>query len=194
MNLSQIRAAIRRSKLHLIRGNSAAAKFTVMKRKSPESLGSLVDDNIFYQTLPSSEELGRNTQAEPHHEIIRRKDNGTQVAQLPPMDIVRNAGTLTIPDEPDIPNEYEFEILRLRRRVESLECSIRDRDERNVQAITMLEDELQMWRTFFHDHVAETHDGIRRRILRIESTLMTLKTVTSRIVSPLEIPERWRKS
>jgi hypothetical protein len=107
--------------------------------------------------------------------------------------IISNAGTIVIPDEPNIPNEYEFEILRLRRRVESLECSIKDRDERNVQAIAMLEDELQMWRTFFHDHVAETHDGIRRRILRIESALMTLKTVTSRIVSSLEIPERWRK-
>jgi len=27
---------------------------------------------------------------------------------------------------------------------------------------------------FMHEHVAETHDGIRRRVLRIESTLMTL--------------------
>lgn len=106
--------------------------------------------------------------------------------------IISNAGSLIIPD--GIPNEYEFEILRLRRRVESLECSVRDRDERNVRAIAMLEDELQMWHSFFNDHVAETHDGIRRRILRIESALMTLKTVTSRIVTPLEIPERWRKS
>ncbi len=184
---------LRRAGLRLVQQNNAEPKFTVMKRKSPESLGSLVDDNIFYQTLPSSEELGRNTQVESHQEIIRRNDTGTHVAQSPPMDTpMRNAGSITIPDDTGIPNEYEFEILRLRRRVESLECSIKDRDERNVQAIAMLEDELQMWRTFFNDHVAETHDGIRRRILRIESALMTLKAVTSRIVSPLEIPERWR--
>lgn len=104
---------------------------------------------------------------------------------------ISNTGALTIPDDTGIPNEYEFEILRLRRRVESLESSVRDRDERNVRAITMLEDELQMWRTFMNDHVAETHDGIRRRIVRIDSTLMTLRDGTSRIVA---IPERWRKS
>ena len=107
---------------------------------------------------------------------------------------ISNAGALTIPDENAIPNEYEFEILRLRRRVEELETAVRNRDERNIRAMTMLEDELQMWRTFIHDHVAETHDGIRRRILRIDSTLMTLREGGSRIVSHSEIPEHWRKS
>jgi len=108
--------------------------------------------------------------------------------------LISNSGSLIIPNDSGIPNEYEFEILRLRRRVESLECSVRDRDERNVRAIATLEDELQMWRTLMHAHVEETHDGIRRRILRIESTLMTLKASDSRILSQLEIPDRWRKS
>jgi hypothetical protein len=57
----------------------------------------------------------------------------------------------------------------------------------------MLEDELQMWRSFMHEHVAETHDGIRRRVLRIESTLMTLKESGGPALL-VEIPERWRKS
>ena len=151
-----------------------------MKRKipkSPESLASSVDLTISYQTLPSPEELGRNAQAPPGPDIIRRKP-GPHIAssdEAMPVDLISNAGLLVIPDESTIPNEYEFEILRLRRRVESLECVVRDKNARNVHAITMLEDELQMWRMFMHEHVAETHDGIRRRVLRIESTLMTLR-------------------
>ncbi len=106
--------------------------------------------------------------------------------------IIRNAGALTIPDDSGIPTEYEFEILRLRRRVEELEAAVRSRDERTLRAISMLEDELIMWNTFMKDHVAETHDGIRRRILRINSTLMTLRESNSRDLA-FRIPERWRK-
>jgi hypothetical protein len=127
--------------------------------------------------LPSSEELGRNTQTPPGLDIIGRKP-GPRIAstdEAMPVDLISNAGVLIVPDESAIPNEYEFEILRLRRRVDSLEDTVREKNERNVHAITMLEDELQMWRCFLHEHVAETHDGIRRRVLRIESTLMILK-------------------
>lgn len=104
--------------------------------------------------------------------------------------IIGNAGALTIPE--GIPTEYEFEILRLRRRIESLECSVRERDERNLRAIIMLEDELQMWRTFFHDHVSETHDGISRRIVRLNATLMTLRD-DNQSFSAVQISKRWRK-
>ena len=151
-----------------------------MKRriaKSAESLVSSVDQTISYQTLPSPEELGRNTQTPPGLDIIGRKP-GPRIAstdEAMPVDLISNAGALIVPDESSIPNEYEFEILRLRRRVDSLEDAVREKNERNVHAIAMLEDELQMWRCFMHEHVAETHDGIRRRVLRIESTLMTLK-------------------
>ena len=44
------------------------------------------------------------------------------------------------------------------------------------------------------DDVAETFDGIRRRIVRIESALMTLKDSGSHFLLPLQLPERWRKS
>ena len=37
-----------------------------------------------------------------------------------PVDVISNAGVLEIPDNNEIPNEYEFEIFRLRRRVEEL--------------------------------------------------------------------------
>lgn len=162
--------------------------------KSLESLGLSVDQSISYQTLPSGEELGRKAQAPPGADIIGRKP-GPRIApsEAVPVDLISNAGVLIVPDENTIPNEYEFEILRLRRRVESLECVVREKNERNVFAITMLEDELQMWLTFMHEHVSETHDGIKRRILRIESTLLNLKE--SGGAAPLfEIPERWRKS
>src|SRR5690242_20002933 len=76
------------------------------------------------------------------------------------VDIIGNAGVLDSPDDSHIPNRYEFEIIRLRRRVEELECIVRDRDSRVVSAIAMLEDELVMYRTLLHAHIAETHDGI----------------------------------
>jgi len=102
---------------------------------------------------------------------------------------ISNTGTVTIPDESNIPDEYQFEILRLRRRIDELEDAVRNRDERTIRAISMLEDELQMWRTFMHDHVTETYDGIRRRIVRIDSTLMTLRNSNNQNLSA----ERWRK-
>jgi len=104
---------------------------------------------------------------------------------------IKNTGTLSVPDDSNIPDEYQFEILRLRRRIDELEDAVRNRDERTIRAISMLEDELQMWRTFMRDHVTETYDGIRRRIVRIDSTLMTLRESGNRIVA---IPERWRES
>lgn len=108
------------------------------------------------------------------------------------VDLISNAGVLTIPDDKDVPNEYEFEILRLRRRVEELECTVRDRDARNVRAIAMLEDELQMFRSYLHDHVGETQSGIHRRVVRLESTLMTLRGKGSQFAPPLEIKESWK--
>jgi len=94
---------------------------------------------------------------------------------------IKNTGTVNIPDDTNIPDEYQFEILRLRRRIEELESAVRNRDERTLRAMAMLEDELQMWRTFMRDHVTETYDGIRRRIVRIDSTLMTLRETSNRI-------------
>ena len=178
MDRKKIMTVLRRAGLRLVKTNNQS--LPIMKRKipkSPESLASSVDLTISYQTLPSPEELGRNTQPPPGPDIIRRKP-GPHIAssdEAMPVDLISNAGLLVIPDESTIPNEYEFEILRLRRRVESLECVVREKNARNVHAITMLEDELQMWRMFMHEHIAETHDGIRRRVLRIESTLMTLR-------------------
>lgn len=110
------------------------------------------------------------------------------------VELISNAGVLSIPDESALPNEYEFEILRLRRRIEELEGTVRDRDERNVRAIGMLEDELQMWRTFLHDHVGETYSGVQRRIIRIESTLMTLREKGSQFYPEIKTPEGWSKT
>jgi len=110
-----------------------------------------------------------------------------------PPDMIANAGALKSFGDDEIPNDYQFEIIRLRRRVDELEYLIRDRDRRVVAAITMLEDELAMYRALMHDHIAETHDGIRRRTLRIEATLNTLKEKGSKLYPPLEIPKRWRK-
>jgi len=109
------------------------------------------------------------------------------------VDMIANAGELNSPDDDQIPNTYQFEIIRLRRRLDELECIVRDRDSRVASAIAMLEDELVMYRTLMHDHIAETHDGVTRRVLRIQSTLDTLREKGSKFYPPLEMPDRWRK-
>jgi len=49
------------------------------------------------------------------------------------------------------------------------------------------------WRIFVK-LLPDLIDGIRRRIVRIESALMTLKDSGSHFLLPLQLPERWRKS
>jgi len=118
---------------------------------------------------------------------VTRKSDETKV------DMIANAGELNTPGADEIPNDYQFEIIRLRHRVDELECLVRDRDRRIVVAIAMLEDEMVMYRALLHNHITETHDGIMRRVIRIESSLDTLKEKGSKVYPPLPIPKRWRK-
>jgi len=122
------------------------------------------------------------------HKGVRRQRGSDTV------DMISNAGVIDSLDDGEIPNDYEFEIIRLRRRVDELECIVRDRDSRIVSAIAMLNDELTMYHTLLHAHVAETHGDITRRVLRIKSTLDTLTSKESKFYPPVEVPERWRKS
>lgn len=166
-----------------------------------------LEPNISYRKLPTSEDQSRNDQTEPRPTIIGQKSGSAlaihpAIAPMVPASkhtasaetprLISNAGELDIPDDAGVPDEYKFEIFRLRRRIAELECTVRDRDERNVRAISMLEDELQFWRTFMHDHVGDTHDGIQRRIVRIESTLLRLREKGSKFYPSLEIPDRWK--
>ena len=127
-----------------------------------------------------------------HSSIVPRKSRPASVSKN--ANLIANAPAIEIPAETNIPNEYEFEIIRLRRRVEELECIVRDRDRRVVVAIATLESELRMWRTLVHDHVTETHDGVMRRIFKIESTLETLKAIESFFYPPMEIPAGRKKT
>jgi hypothetical protein len=113
---------------------------------------------------------------------------GNEVAVNP----ISNAPALQEPVDSDLPNEYQFEIYRLRRRVMELECVVRDRDERIVRALSIIEDEIQFWRTGMYQHVWETMSGIARRMLRLESTIAYLKDKASHVWPELEIPARWK--
>jgi hypothetical protein len=194
MDQKKIMIVLRRAGLRLVQGNTQA---TMSDKVLDKSL--FLKEKIGYDLLcnPKSQ-IPNNNNDIPKSDKTANKLPGSVLAVQPPRTMastpISNAGSIIIPDENDIPNEYEFEILRLRRRIDELETAVRNRDERNLRAITMLEDELQMWNTFMHDHVEETHDGIRRRILRLDSTLMTLRENNSRFLSPLDLPERWRKS
>jgi len=198
MNRKEVWDLVRRLRLRLVVDNT---KFTVMKPTRRKS-AILLDQDISYQTLPSYENNGANGQEKPAPDIIGHKLSGVAIAQPTRMqpkpkqqelDFISNAGALNTPDDKDIPTGYEFEILRLRRRIDELECIVRDKNRRVVAAIGMLEDEVVMYRTLLHDHIAETHDGVQRRMIRIESTLDTLKEKGSKFYLPLPIPKRWQK-
>ena len=109
-------------------------------------------------------------------------------------ELMANAAVLEVPPDSGIPTEYEFEIYRLRRRVAELEDIVRDKNERNLRAIQMLEDELQMWRTFMHQNIAEKYGEIRRRMARLESTLTGMKEPRTRSYQPLEVSKSWQKA
>lgn len=109
------------------------------------------------------------------------------------VNIIANASSVPALQDNEIPTDSEFEILRLRHRVAELECITRDRDDRIVKALGMLEDELSFWRSYLHDHVSETMGGISRRVGRLESALEYLKEKGSRFYPPLPIPPAWKK-
>lgn len=155
-----------------------------------------VDPTISYQTLPSPERSGANVKDEPAGDIIGHSD-GTGVALNPDMNQkvfpVSNAPALDVPDGPEIPDEYQFEIYRLRARIIELENIVRDKDDKLRHALTALEDELLFWRTGLDDRVWETLGTIFRRVQRLESAIANLKDRSPKHYPPLEVPARWTK-
>lgn len=164
----------------------------------------LLDHDIFYQTLPSNENQSTNDQKLTVAPLSRHKSGPLPASSPAPMlhsdkraddeaiNLISNSAVIDTPDK-DIPDRYEFELIRLRRRIAELECIVRDRDDRIVKALGMIEDELSFWRTWLHDHIGETMAGISRRVGRLESSLEYLKEKGSRFYPPLEIPAAWKK-
>ena len=124
----------------------------------------------------------------PHHanfrEVFRKDDD-----EISPIGNVPVIG----PPNDAVPDHYKLELYRLRRRVTELECVVRDKNDRIVRAIKTLEHELSMWRQLLHDDVKETFDGVRKRTIGIEATLLRLKDKGSRFAPPLEMPAKWKK-
>jgi hypothetical protein len=106
---------------------------------------------------------------------------------------IANAPEIQTPVDCQIPDNYEFEIFRLRRRVEELECAVRDRDDRIRRALGTLDDQLLFWHTLMSDKVGETMGQLNRRIIRLESTLAFIKDIQPHIVPRLETPAHWKK-
>lgn len=109
-----------------------------------------------------------------------------------PVHLVGNAAKVEVIDRLDFPDRFQLEVYSLRRRVEELQGIILDKNDRLSKAIAMLEDEALMWRTVMYDHVDETYGKIKRRMIRIDSTLATLKDIQPRHYPPLEIPDSWK--
>lgn len=120
--------------------------------------------------------------------IVKNKRNAQDSSIVP----ISNAPLLKIPDEYDIPNEYQFEIFRLRRRVAELDMIVIDANEKISLALATVEHELLFWRTGLHLHVWESIGQLQRRVIRLETALSMLKVLSAKPV-PQEIPERWRK-
>ena len=205
MNRKEVWDLVRRLRLRLVVDNSRTSDnhkgSVVRKERNINVLHANRDlKDILCQPL---ETIPNNSKDLPGADTMdKRLAAGVAIAQPTRMqpkpkqqelDFISNAGTLNTPDDQDIPTGYELEIFRLRRRVDELECIVRDKNRRVVAAIGMLEDEVVMYRTLLHDHIAETHDGVQRRMIRIESTLDTLKEKGSKFYPPLPIPKRWQK-
>lgn len=206
MNRKEVWDLVRRLRLRLVVDNDRTSDnhkgSVVRKERYIEMLHtkSHVLSDILCQPL---ETIPNNSKDLPVADTMdKRLAAGAAIAQPPRMqpkpkqqelDFISNAGALNTPNDKEIPTSYEFEILRLRRRIDELECIVRDKNRRVVAAIGMLEDEVVMYRTLLHDHIAETHDGVQRRMIRIESTLDTLKEKGSKFYPPLPIPKRWQK-
>ena len=121
----------------------------------------------------------------------RGMDLDTESAE--PVFPISNAPGTNVPDDETWPDRYQFEIQRLRQRITQLECTVRDKDERIVRALAMLNDELQFWRTFLLDKVGDTRGGIQRRVVRLESTTAFLIDKQSHIYPQFDVPARWQK-
>lgn len=106
---------------------------------------------------------------------------------------IANAIDIPRPDDAGIPNEYEFELMRLRRRVAELESAVTDRDDKLRQALHVLDDELVFWHTGLNNHVWESMGGLLRRVGRLESALAYIKEQNSRFYPSMELPDAWRK-
>ena len=205
MNRKEVWDLVRRLRVRLVvdnRGTSDNRRVNVLKKR--QEYGELYQKShgLLDILCQPSEAIPNNSNNLPITDNKPRRSLGFPVAQhkvVPrhrgsdTVDMIANAGVENASDADQIPNDYQFEIIRLRRRVDELECIVRNRDSRVVAAIAMFEDDLVMYRTLLHDHVAETHDGIKRRVIRIETTLQTLKAKGSKFYPPLDIPERWQK-
>lgn len=192
---------LRRGKLRLVNPVNKKQSLHNFRAKYAKSL----DKNIAYQTLPSVENKSTNIQTKPQADIISHKPKGPPIAYpdlaVPqkfnsdePVNVISNAALLDIPDAKDVPTKHEFEIMRLRRRILELDAVVRDKDARIVRAIGALEDELQLWRTYLHDHVGETMGSLLRRVIRLESTADYLRDKGAHVAPSLDIPSKWAKT
>jgi len=206
MNRQEVWDLVRRLRLRLVVNNGPTSdnrQVSVLNKRLDNDMLRVESHGVLDIICNLAETIPNNSKDLPATDKpAKRPTSGVAVAKskgVPrqpgsdTIDMISNAGVLDTPNAEQIPNNYQFEIIRLRRRVDELECIVRDRDSRVVSAIAMLEDELAMYRTLLHDHVAETHDGIKRRVLSLESTLETLKAKGSKFYPALEIPERFRK-
>src|SRR5690349_10549727 len=107
-----------------VRGNNPPQNPSLHNHRRKSAI--LLDKNISYQTLLSTEELGTNPQCQKTSDIIRHKpgsniaDPSHSMAERPDSEVaplMANAAVLEVPPDSGIPTEHEFEIYRLRRRV-----------------------------------------------------------------------------
>lgn len=177
--------------------------------KSMVSKENLLKSKVRFDILcPLESELPNNSKELPHS---RKRVSDVQILPGPPpaskvapmardnraddeaVILISNSAVIDAPEEKELPDRYQFELIRLRQRIAELECIVRDRDDRIVKALAAIEDELSFWRSWLHDHIGETMAGISRRVGRLESSLEYLKQKGSRFYPPLEVPAAWKK-
>jgi hypothetical protein len=84
-------------------------------------------------------------------------------------------------DEPfpdDIPDEYKFEIFRLRREVSSLAGDNRRVNDKLTKALEALHDELRFWKLGIYERQWETLGQVMRRMRHLEAMIRALENPT----------------
>lgn len=208
MSEKEVLAIIRRLRIKLVKGRNGRTSDNVGDdRNGAPQLNPLIS---FKKNLNSagrfeilrklSDESHKDSQNLPITPNEERRIAGAEIAS--PKDMSKDRTIVPIGNAPvvaetvsrDFPDHFEFEIYKARNRIAELEAMVKDKDQRIMRAITIMESEVQYWHRGLYDHVWESMGEIERRVKRLQGTVELLKDLQPRVIPPLEIPAGWRKT
>ncbi len=159
-------------------------KYSLHNRRA--NLSNSLGPNISYQTLPNSENSGKEGNRSKRRALSDIIPPGPSPALSPAMDtapkldpgepvipISNLPQSAPLPD--DIPDEYRFEIFRLRRQIAALNSDIRHVNDKLTKALEVLQAEVRFWRLGIYEGQWETLGQVMRRMKHLEALVKALE-------------------